>query len=192
MMLALKVEPGILRIVTDFQLVANQVSGDFEVKDPKMMEYSQITKNLLEKFRKYEIVNAPRSNTEEADMLAKSASEGIKAKEVIMSHLYAPSTDKEEVLEIGSQDSWMTEIAAYLKDGTLPKDKVKAARVARISHNYALEGDVLYKMSFLHPWSRCLRATHGKYVLQEIHEGICGSHLAHRSLSRKAVLQGYY
>ena len=58
-----------------------------------MMEYSQITKNLLGRFRKYEIVNAPRSDTEEADMLVKSASEGIKTKEVIMSHLYAPSTD---------------------------------------------------------------------------------------------------
>ncbi|XP_050229566.1 uncharacterized protein LOC126678714 [Mercurialis annua] len=32
----------------------------------------------------------------------------------------------------------------------------------------------------------------GEYVLREIHEGICGAHIAPRMLAKKAVLQGYY
>ncbi len=29
-------------------------------------------------------------------------------------------------------------------------------------------------------------------MLEEIHQGVCGSHLSHRALCRKTVLQGYY
>ncbi|XP_050222334.1 uncharacterized protein LOC126672427 [Mercurialis annua] len=37
----------------------------------------------------------------------------------------------------------------------------------------------------------CLTVEEGEYVLAEMHEDMCGSHISHLALCRKAVLQGY-
>ncbi|XP_050238418.1 uncharacterized protein LOC126687910 [Mercurialis annua] len=77
-------------------------------------------------------------------------------------------------------------------DGTLPENRDKAYKILRQAPYYAFLDGVLYRKSFTHPWSRCLTAEEGEYVLREIHEGICGAHIAPRMLAKKAVLQGYY
>ncbi|XP_050211797.1 uncharacterized protein LOC126661956 [Mercurialis annua] len=89
-------------------------------------------------------------------------------------------------------ENWMQGIAHYLMDGTLPENRDKAYKILRQAPYYAFLDRVLYRKSFTHPWSRCLTAEEGEYVLREIHEGICGAHIAPRMLAKKAVLQGYY
>ncbi|XP_050207805.1 uncharacterized protein LOC126657193 [Mercurialis annua] len=89
-------------------------------------------------------------------------------------------------------ENWMQGIAHYLMDGTLPENRDKAYKILRQAPYYAFLDGVLYRKSFTHPWSRCLTAEEGEYVLREIHEGICGAHIAPRMLAKKAVLQGYY
>ena len=42
------------------------------------------------------------------------------------------------------------------------------------------------------PYLRCLDAEEARYVLEEIHEGVCGNHTAGRSLAHKVTRQGYY
>ncbi|XP_055961491.1 uncharacterized protein LOC130015418 [Mercurialis annua] len=89
-------------------------------------------------------------------------------------------------------ENWMQGIAHYLMDGTLPENRDKAYKILRQAPYYAFLDGVLYRKSFTHPWSRCLTAEEGEYVLREIHEGICGAHIAPRMLAKKTVLQGYY
>ena len=38
----------------------------------------------------------------------------------------------------------------------------------------------------------CLDSEEARYVLEEIHEGVCGNHTAGRSLAHKVTRQGYY
>ena len=50
----------------------------------------------------------------------------------------------------------------------------------------------LYKRSLGGPYLMCLTSEQGRYVLAELHEGICGNHLRGRTLAHRAHTQGYY
>jgi len=41
------------------------------------------------------------------------------------------------------------------------------------------------------PYSRCVEEDEAKYILEEIHEGICGDHTGPRSLVNKIIITGY-
>ncbi|XP_050222461.1 uncharacterized protein LOC126672548 [Mercurialis annua] len=78
-----------------------------------------------------------------------------------------------------------------MENGSLPEDKKEARKVKRRAPHFSYRDGTLYRKSFSHPWSRCLTVEEGEYVLAEIHEDMCGSHISHLALCRKAVLQGY-
>ncbi|KAL5576999.1 hypothetical protein UlMin_018698 [Ulmus minor] len=46
--------------------------------------------------------------------------------------------------------------------------------------------------SFSSPSFTCLNKDQAKYVLQEVHEGVCGNHSSGRALAHKVLRQGYY
>ncbi|KAL5565151.1 hypothetical protein UlMin_028315 [Ulmus minor] len=46
--------------------------------------------------------------------------------------------------------------------------------------------------SFSSPSLTCLNEDQAKYVLQEVHEGVCGNHSSGRALAHKVLRQGYY
>ena len=50
----------------------------------------------------------------------------------------------------------------------------------------------LYKRGFSLPYLKCLSLEEAVYVLQEIHEGICGNHLGPWSLVGKAIQASYF
>ena len=86
----------------------------------------------------------------------------------------------------------MEPIIQYLEHGILPKEKLKARKLKiKVAHYFMYNGE-LYRRSLSHPWSKCVFAEEGNYILREIHEGICGAHEAQNSIVRKALLQGYY
>ena len=51
--------------------------------------------------------------------------------------------------------------------------------------------DTLYKRGFSMPYLRCVNEEEAKYVLKEIHEGICGDHTSSRSLIGKVIQTSY-
>ncbi|XP_076924310.1 uncharacterized protein LOC143586717 [Bidens hawaiensis] len=63
-----------IRAHVDSLLVANQVSGDYEAKDPKMVEYLKKTKELMQSFREATVVHISRGQNKKADALSKLAS----------------------------------------------------------------------------------------------------------------------
>ena len=42
--------------------------------------------------------------------------------------------------------------------------------------------DELYKSGFSQPYLRCVEEEEAKYVMEEVHEGICGDHMRAKSL----------
>ncbi|XP_050222654.1 uncharacterized protein LOC126672742 [Mercurialis annua] len=142
---------------------------------------------------KWVIEQVPRLENQEADVLAKAATVNEKIPGVHFSVQKHSSIDNHETIFLTQPlENWMQDIAHYLMDGTLPENRDKAYKILRQAPYYAFLDGVLYRKSFTHPWSRCLTAEEGEYVLREIHEGICGAHIAPRMLAKKAVLQGYY
>ena len=88
--------------------------------------------------------------------------------------------------------SWMDPMVAYLKDDQLPENKTEAHKTRLKVTRFWLSPDGrLYMKSFTRPYLQCVHPSKVEDFLNEIHEGICGSHIGGRSLAYRAISQGY-
>ena len=82
----------------------------------------------------------------------------------------------------------MDPILKFLESDTLPDDKVEAEKVRRKAPRYWLSEDKkLYRRSFSGPYLLCVPPEIAESILEELHEGIYGSHTGGRSLSSRAL-----
>jgi len=87
----------------------------------------------------------------------------------------------------------MDPIVLFLKDDILPEEKVEADKVRRNAPQFWLSEDQnLYKRSFSGPYLLCIHPEAVEPLLEELHEEICGNHTGGKSLSHKALTQGYW
>ena len=86
----------------------------------------------------------------------------------------------------------MDPISLYLERDILPEEKSEAEKVRRKSPRFWLSEDrKLYKRSFSGPCLLCVHLEASESLLEELHEGVYGSHTGGRSLSHWAITQGY-
>ncbi|GKV41663.1 hypothetical protein SLEP1_g49163 [Rubroshorea leprosula] len=98
-----------------------------------------------------------------------------------------------EALILGLQLALELKVRAIqLYNGIVPEDKEEEMRLRKKASRYTLVDGVLYKRSFSLPLLRCLNSYEAEYALQEMHEGVCGSHIGARTLAHKVLRQGYY
>ena len=89
--------------------------------------------------------------------------------------------------------SWMDPIMLFLKEDILLEEKSKADKVRRKALQFWLfEDQKLYKRLFSGPYLLCIHLEATKLLLEELHERIYGSHIGGRSLSHRAITQGYW
>ncbi|GAU47561.1 hypothetical protein TSUD_404080 [Trifolium subterraneum] len=74
MKLAKEMEVQELKVQRDSQLVANQVSGELQTKDPQLAKYLEKVKGMAKQFAMFELTYVPREQNARADLLAKLAS----------------------------------------------------------------------------------------------------------------------
>ena len=87
----------------------------------------------------------------------------------------------------------MDSIVLFLKEGTLPKEKGEPDKVQRKAPRFWLsEEQKLYTHSFFGPYLLYVHPEAVEPLLEELHERICGSHIGGRSLSHRALTQGYW
>ncbi|GKU95432.1 hypothetical protein SLEP1_g8796 [Rubroshorea leprosula] len=58
--------------------------------------------------------------------------------------------------------------------------------------HFTLVEDQLYKRVALMPLLRCLTPYEAEYVVREVHEEVCGTHIKGKTLARKILRHGYY
>uniref|UniRef100_A0A803N145 Integrase zinc-binding domain-containing protein n=1 Tax=Chenopodium quinoa TaxID=63459 RepID=A0A803N145_CHEQI len=95
-------------------------------------------------------------------------------------------------MEITAEDNWKTPILKYLKDGVLPSDPLKARKIRYKESRYTILHNVLYKVSSTGLLQRCLVGDERWEMLQEHHDGECGSHAGARGLATKLLRIGYF
>ena len=84
-------------------------------------------------------------------------------------------------------------IMQLLKEDTLLEERVEADKVQRKATRYWLsENQKLYKRSFSGPYMLCVHPKLTESLLEQLHEGICGSYTGGRSLAHRAITQGYW
>ncbi|XP_064941125.1 uncharacterized protein LOC135594645 [Musa acuminata AAA Group] len=190
--LALEMQVAAIHVLTDSQLVAEQLSGGYEARDATMAKYLARVRDLAAKFPYFTLSNVPREVNGRADALAKLASRRTPKAWPEMEELPAPAIEVATTAPGGAPTTWVQELLRFKRDETLPLDEGAARRLRRTHAWDTEESGRLYKRSFTYPLLRCLEPDEARTVLAETHEGICGEHIGGRTLAHKILRQGYY
>ena len=87
----------------------------------------------------------------------------------------------------------MNPIVLFLREDFLPEDKKEVDKVRRKEpHFWLSEDQKLYKHSFTKPYLLYIHPEVSELLFEELHERICGNHTKGRSLSYRAITQGYW
>ncbi|XP_030936699.1 uncharacterized protein LOC115961954 [Quercus lobata] len=183
-----------LLIQSNSKLVIGQIRGEYEAKEERMQKYLKLTRHLTQEFDVVEFVQIPRSQNMGADEVSKLASleEGEISTDLAMEVQKHPSIEEIATFTIQSTDSWITPIISYLQDGYLPQNTEKAKKIKKRAARFTILNDALYKRGFSMPYLKCVDEEEARYILEEIHGGICGDHAGPRSLVNKVVRIGYF
>jgi ribonuclease HI len=121
---------GIRRAIlkTDSQLISGHVDKSSKARDPKLEKYLDTVQRLEASFEGFSVKNTPRGENEHADLLAKSAAQGLPLSlEVFFETIKAPSIELMEramltISPVHSED-WRTEIISFLQGNCLSDDE---------------------------------------------------------------------
>ncbi|XP_024155938.1 uncharacterized protein LOC112163907 [Rosa chinensis] len=134
-----------LAIFSDSQLVVNQVSGDFQAKEPHLSHYQALAKTLLQRcLTTHTIALIPRAQNSKADAVARLATSppDTNIQNLKLEILDKPSFDKpfSEIFltESDRPPSWMDLFINYLSKGIEPQDKDIATRLCRRAMLYTV------------------------------------------------------
>nr|KYP63475.1 Transposon Ty3-I Gag-Pol polyprotein [Cajanus cajan] len=188
---------GVTRVKcwSDSQIVAGQVNGTFQTKEPTLQLYFHAFQKLRDDFEEVHVEHIPRELNARADQLAKLASTKKNSHlcSIIQQELQTPSVGITECLHIQQEEhDWMTKIKRYLSTGELPSDPLEAKKLRVVAARYTLIAGELYKRGISSPLLKCLTSEQAHYVIREIHEGVCGTHSGGRTLAAKVIRAGYY
>jgi ribonuclease HI len=173
---------GIRRAIlkTDSQVIAGHVDKSSKARDLKLEKYLDAVQRLEASFEGFFIKNIPRGENEHADLLAKSAAQGLPLpSEVFFEVIKAPLVELMEraVLTISPVHSvdWRTEIISFLQGNCLSSDEAYNKRMEARTRPYVIIEGELYKHGVCSPLLKCLSRTEGMELMKEIHAGLCGS-----------------
>ena len=189
--LAHSLEVDQLEVYSDSQLVVRQIEDTYEAKSERMILYVQKVRDLLKKFVLVQVKHVPRAENSRADALAKlaTASQEDLDRSTTVEYLTEPSIDPYSVVvaPVESVPIWMDPIWDYIIDGSLPDDPKEAAKIRGRSARFNNHKGSLYKRGFFTPFLKFIAGEDTKYVLREVHEGICGNHIGARALAGKVL-----
>ncbi|XP_039687848.1 uncharacterized protein [Medicago truncatula] len=187
-----------IEIYGDSALVINQIKGKWETLHAGLIPYRDYARRLLTFFNKVELHHIPRDENQMADALA-TLSSMIKVNHhndvplISVKFLDRPAYvfAAEAVFD---DKPWFHDIKVFLQTREYPpgasnKDK-KTLR--RLSSNFFLNGDILYKRNFDTVLLRCVDKYEADLLIHEIHEGSFGIHPNGHTMAKKILRAGYY
>lgn len=187
-----------VELFSDSRLVVSQVKGEFEARDERMQEYLRQVRRLQSEFESFNLLHISRSSNSHANSLATLATTSAQSLPwvILVEYLNRPTEPLKEAVQVHqvrAKPSWMDQVALFLKEDKLPKEKFEADKVQRKATRFRLSKDQkLYKRSFSGPYLLCVHPEATKPLIEELYEGICGSHTSGRSLAHRAITQGYW
>ena len=185
-----------VKVFSNSRLVVSQVNGEFEAKDERMQGYLSQVKCLQPKFDSFNLLHIPRNGNAHVNslaMLATSSAQDL-PRVILVEDLYKPTETRRETAQIHQikvGPSWMDSIIQFLKEDALLEERIEADKIQKKATRFWLsENQKLYKRSFLGPYLLCIHPEMIESLLEELHEGICESHIGGRSLAHRAITQG--
>ena len=162
-----------------------------------MQQYLKLFGALRVGFQKVSVVWILRSQNSNVDSLATLASSSDECiPRMISIELLEKPSIKHRVIVASTtmlEPSWLDPYISFLSNGSLPTDSKELEKVWRTSaHFYLFKDKKLYRRSFGGPYLLCLHLNKVTELLIELHEGICGGYSEGRSLSHRAMTQGFW
>jgi ribonuclease HI len=113
---------------SDSQVITGHVDKSSRARDLKLEKYLDTVRRMEASFEGFSVKNIPRGENERADLLAKSAAQGLPLpSEVFFETIKAPSVELMEraVLTISPVHSkdWRTEIVSFLQGNCISNDE---------------------------------------------------------------------
>ncbi|XP_027903591.1 uncharacterized protein LOC114163480 [Vigna unguiculata] len=178
---------------TDSKLTMGHLNGEYQVKDTMLSQYYHTVTALIEHFEAFKIEHVPRSNNTRAVILSKLASTKKRGryKSLLQHTLSVPSIEQNnQCLSITTTGTWMEPFVKYLEEGTTPanEDKGWAQKAARYT---LIEGE-LFRRGFSRPLLKFITREQAEYVMQEIHQGICGYHSGPKTMAARILRARYF
>ncbi|KAG8475268.1 hypothetical protein CXB51_032098 [Gossypium anomalum] len=181
---AIECKIKVLEVYGDSALVIYQLKGEWETRDPKLIDYRKLVLELAKGFDDITFCYLPRDENQMADALATLASmikvnkqEDVKPIRMriyeILAHCYNIEEDEEK-----DDHPWYHDILQYVKNREYPDQASENDKrtLRRLAIDYVLDGDILYKRRKDQVLLRCVDAVEAKKILEEVHEGVCGTH----------------
>ncbi|XP_016206094.1 uncharacterized protein LOC107646425 [Arachis ipaensis] len=192
--LALQLQIPRKTVYCDSSLVVHQIKGEFQVKDPLLEKYWLITKDLISKFNKFDIIHVNREQNTRADVLSKLATTRQAENTSALSQLTLdkPSFEQDTILSITQVPDWRTPFLDYINTCTMPNDEPNLPLFRRRASFYTVLGNTLYRRGHSQPLLKCISREEAEDVMAETHEGVCGNHIGGRALAAKILRTGYY
>ncbi|RDY02622.1 hypothetical protein CR513_13892, partial [Mucuna pruriens] len=186
MRLAKELEAKVLTAKSDSKLITGQVRGILGQGSPigkVLRQNHQASDNLREVY--------PPPCTQGAKREGRLIKRGVQ-KSIIHESIGQLTIKEPEVGCVKERTTCMSPLMAYLRDEIKPEHPVKAKKLIKEEARYIIIGRELYKRGFSFPLLRCIEGEEARYVIKEVHEGLCGSHIEGQALVSKIAKAGYY
>jgi hypothetical protein len=126
-------------------------------------------------FEGFSVKNIPRGENEHADLLAKSAAQGIPLpSEVFFETIKVPSVELMEravlAISLVHSEDCGTEIISFLQGNCLSDDEAYNKRMEARTRPYVIIEGELYKHGVCSPLLKCLSRAEGIELMKEIHQ----------------------
>ncbi|XP_027933467.1 uncharacterized protein LOC114188974 [Vigna unguiculata] len=179
-----------LKCNTDSKLVVGQVQGEYQVKDDLLLQYYHKVLEAMKEFEEITIQHIPRAENARADRLSKQVEgkEKGQLKTIIRQTLTRPSAG--ECAAVDRAASWIGEVRQLLKKCEAGEEMSPPER--RRALRFVVIGEDLYKRGFAAPLLKCLSEDEAEYVMNEVHNGICGMHTGRRTMKARILRAGYF
>ncbi|XP_012487946.1 uncharacterized protein LOC105801159 [Gossypium raimondii] len=174
----------VLEVYGDFALVIYQLKGKWETRDPKLINYRKLVLELIKEFDDITFCYLPRDENQMVDALATLASmirvnkqEDVKPIQISIyeapAHFYNIKKDEEK-----DYHPWYHDILRYVRNREYPDQATENDKrtLRRLASDYVLEGKILYKRRNDQVLLICVDVVEAKKILEEDHEGVCGTH----------------
>ncbi|KAK8649492.1 hypothetical protein V6N13_130221 [Hibiscus sabdariffa] len=153
---------------------------------------------LAKEFEDITFAYLPRENNQIADALATLAAlfeAGSKAEMMpIQMHIFESPAHCCEIEEEADGNPWYYDILRYIKSREYPAQATENDKriIRRMAVGYVLDGEVLYKRGSDQVLMRCVNAKEAQQIIEEVHEGIFGTHPNGFTMARRIMRFGYY
>ncbi|VFQ66025.1 unnamed protein product [Cuscuta campestris] len=167
--LILNLKAEYVRIRCDSRLVVSQIKGAFDTKEERMRLYKEAALELLKILKGYELVQIPRAENTEADVLSKLSNDDPEhiSKMARVEDLGSLSIHVQLVSIITEEaNGWIAELIRYKKDGILPGDETTARLIKRRAPSYVIENGRLYNRSYNGTLLRCVDEARAGQIME--------------------------